>query len=150
MSPATVFPFLTTYQKYRVAKRPRVFNPYFTRTLRKILQSDLIFMAHPASMVRQNQGHNYVLIVEDIFSCKIWAQPLKKKDGASVEIKLRSILNQMQPFHTEARFVIDRGTEYINPGIRRLLFSFGLDITHPSDGHASHVERANLSLLRLL
>ena len=56
----------------------------------------------------------------------------------------------MGPFDTDARFIIDRGTEYLNRNVKQLLNETGLTITHPSDGHASHVERANLSLQRLL
>lgn len=145
-----VFPYLTTYTKFRVAKRPRVYNPYFVRSYREVIQSDIIFMDRPVSMVRQNQGYKYILIVQDIFTRKVWARPLKDKSGRSVQNPLRDIFNDMAPFHGEARFVIDRGTEYLNAAVRALLEQFGLTITHPSDGHASHVERANLSLQRLL
>lgn len=145
-----VFPYLTTYTKFRVAKRPRVYNPYFVRSPREVIQSDLIFMDRPASMVRHNRGHKYILIVQDIFTRKVWARPLKDKSARSVQAPLREIFVEMAPFHREARFVTDRGTEYLNADVRALLDSFGLTITHPSDGHASHVERANLSLQRLL
>ena len=63
---------------------------------------------------------------------------------------LMGILTEMSPFDSKARFIIDRGTEYLNREVRRTLNNFGLTISHPSDGHASHVERANLSLQRLL
>jgi hypothetical protein len=145
-----VFPYLNTYTKFRVAKRPRVYNPYFVRKIRKVIQSDLIFMDQPRFMVEQNEGYRYVLIVQDIFSRKIWARPVKNKQGRTVSTALREILTNMAPFSENARLVIDRGTEYLNREVRALLQSFGLDITHPSDGHASHVERANLSLQRLL
>jgi hypothetical protein len=101
-------------------------------------------------MVDQNLGYRYVLIVQDIFSRKIWAEPVKDKRGVTVRDSLRRILDDMRPFSEDARLVIDRGTEYLNREVRRLIRSYGLDITHPSDGHASHVERANLSLQRLL
>jgi len=145
-----VFPKLITYQKFRAAKEPSPYNPYFVRTIRKVIQSDIIFMNQPASMVKQNNGYQYILIVEDVFSRKIWAHALKKKNAASVLEKLKVICNEMKPFHSEARLVIDRGTEYLNNSVTTYLNSNGISITHPSDGHASHVERANLSLQRIL
>jgi len=137
-----VFPYLNTYTSFRTAKRPRVYNPYFARALRTVIQSDLIFMDRPVNMVPQNDGFRYILIVQDVFSRKIWTKALKRKSAADVRVALDPILN--------AQFIIDRGTEYLNQNVRTLLQSHGLTITHPSDGHASHVERANLSLQRLL
>lgn len=146
----SVLPYLSTYTLFRSAKRPKVYNPYFTRVLRKDIQSDLVFMNNPASMVKQNNGYKYVLIVQDIFSRKIWTRALKDKTAKTVEKELDSILNEMAPFHSNARFIIDRGTEYLNNSVERLLNNHGITVSHPSDGHASHVERANLSLQRLL
>lgn len=145
-----VFPHLLTYQKFRVAKRPKVYNPYFVYQLRTIIQSDLIFMDQPKDMINENNGFKYILIVQDIFSRKIWTQALKTKKALEVKEKLNDILEQMSPFRKEARFIIDRGTEYLNESVKKVLRKFSLSITHPSDGHAAHVERANLSLQRIL
>jgi len=145
-----IFPKLITYTKYRAAKSPKVYNPYFVRVPRKVIQSDLIFMRDPQLMVRANNGYQYILIVQDIFSRKIWAKPIKTKNAAAVKDALEQILRAMQPFHKEGRFVIDRGTEYLNRNVLTMLNDYGLKVTHPSDGHAAHVERANLSLQRLL
>ena len=64
--------------------------------------------------------------------------------------KFRSILNEMKPFSKQARLLIDRGTEFVNKTFKTMLESENIDITHPSDGHAAHVERAIFSLQRLL
>ena len=145
-----ILPFKITYQKFRTAKRPRVYNPYFVRTKRKIFQSDLIFMRNPPQMVKDNGGYQYILIVMDIFSRKIWTAPLKNKKGAAVRPALQKIFRKIGNLHKNARIIIDRGTEYLNNPVKQLLHNFGLSITHPSDGHAAHVERANLSLQRLI
>jgi len=121
-----------------------------TRAKDGLLKKEVFPYLQPRFMVEQNEGYRYVLIVQDIFSRKIWARPVKNKQGRTVSTALREILTNMAPFSENARLVIDRGTEYLNREVRALLQSFGLDITHPSDGHASHVERANLSLQRLL
>ena len=145
-----IFPYLSTYTRFRAAKRPRIYNPYFTRLIRKNIQSDLLFMDRPREMVAENDGYRYILIVQDIFSRKVWGRALKNKQAEHIVPQLRSILEDMAPFASGARFIIDRGTEYLNARVRALLNEHGLSITHPSDGHASHVERANLSLQRLL
>ena len=105
-----VFPYLTTYTRFRVAKRPRICNPYFTRLIRKDIQSDLIFMDRPREMVAENDGYRYILTVQDIFSRKVWARALKNKQADHIVPQLRAILEDMAPFASGARFIIDRGT----------------------------------------
>ena len=70
--------------------------------------------------------------------------------GASINGIYNSIYNELAPFHKNARLVIDRGTEYLNNAVLEMLAALGVQVTHPSDGHASHVDRANLSLQRIL
>ena len=45
-----ILPSIPTYQKYRTAKKPRIYNPYFVRTKRKVFQSDLLFMRNPTAI----------------------------------------------------------------------------------------------------
>jgi len=145
---STHLPSIPTYQKFRIAKKPRAYNPYFVYTKRKIIQSDLLHMQHPPSIIKKNEGYAYILVIQDIFSRKIWARPLKTKAATEVVTNIDNILKEMEPFENKARFVIDRGTEYLNKLVRRVLKKYKLTISHPSDGHASHVERSILSLQR--
>ena len=154
-----ILPSIPTYQKYRTAKKPRIYNPYFVRTKRKVFQSDLLFMRNPTAidknismnrMIKDNNGFQYILIVQDVFSRKIWATPLKRKDKETVIEALKNIFNQLQPFHKDARLIVDRGSEYLNNNVRNYMNRIGVSISHSSTGHAAHVERANLSLQRLL
>jgi hypothetical protein len=147
---STHLPSIPTYQKFRIAKKPRAYNPYFVYTKRKIIQSDLLHMQHPPSIIKKNEGYAYILVIQDIFSRKIWARPLKTKAATEVVTNIDNILKEMEPFENKARFVIDRGTEYLNKLVRRVLKKYKLTISHPSDGHASHVERSILSLQRVL
>ena len=143
-------PNIPTYQKFRTLKKPRQYNPYFVYTKRKIIQSDLLHMQHPKGIVKKNNGYAYILVVQDIFSRKVWARAIQNKSAQIIIAELQTILNEMKPFKKGARFVIDRGTEYLNQLVKKLLEKYGLIISHPSDGHASHVERSILSLQRLL
>lgn len=143
-------PSIPTYQKFRAAKKPRTYNPYFVYTKRKIIQSDLLHMQHPKNIIKANKGYAYILVIQDIFTRKIWVAPLKTKGANEVVSEIDKILNVLKPFKKNARFVIDRGTEYLNKSVRQILAKYGLVISHPSDGHASHVERSILSLQRIL
>lgn len=145
-----ILPTIPTFQKFRGKKRPSVYNPYFVRKKRKVIQSDLLHMLHPPKMKKDNKGFVYILVVQDIFSRKIWALPLKNKTGDTILKALKPILKKMRPFKKNTRFIIDRGTEYLNKKVKALLETEKIEIVHPSDGHASHVERVILSLQRLL
>ena len=143
-------PSIPVYQKFKTFKAPRVYNPYFVRNKRKVIQSDLLHMLHPQGIKSKNNGYAYILVVQDIFSRKIWTAPLKDKRAESLIPELKTIFNNMKPFKKGAYLVIDRGTEYLNKLVKDLLAKYNLKIVHPSDGHASFVERSILSLQRLL
>lgn len=146
----TILPSIPTYQKFRGKKKPKVYNPYFVRTLRKVIQADLLHMLHPKTMSSDNSDHKYILVVQDVFSRKIWTRALKDKSAKTVKPKFQSIIAEMRPFKKKARLIIDRGTEFLNKPFQAMLAKENISITHPSDGHAAHVERAILSLQRLL
>ena len=130
-----LLPSLITYRKFRSAKRPRIYNPYFVYTIRTVLQTDLVFMRDPKSIVRDNRGYQYILIMQEILSCKLWAEPLKNIIGRDMLPAMTKILNSMKLFKDGVRLVIDRGTEFLNPQIQNLLQRRQITITHPSDGH---------------
>ena len=143
-------PSIPTYQKFRSKKAVKVYNPFFVYKKRVVIQSDLLHMLNPPDLIKDNNGYSYILVVQDIFSRKIWVRPLKDKQASSILPELKDILEIMKPFTKRTRLVIDRGTEYLNAKVKALLQKNKISISHPSDGHASHVERAILSLQRLL
>ncbi len=146
----TILPSIPTYQKFRSKKKPKVYNPYFVRTLRKVIQADLLHMLHPKDLIDDNDGFKYILVVQDVFSRKIWTQALKDKSAKSVCPKFKVIIKKMRPFKKKARLIIDRGTEFLNKTFKEMLTNENISITHPSDGHAAHVERAILSLQKII
>ena len=76
-----ILPSIPTYQKFRNKKRPRIYNPYFVRSLLKVIHADLL---HPKDMYEDNEGHEYVLVEQDTFSRKIWTRSLKDKSAKTV------------------------------------------------------------------
>ena len=143
-------PSIPTYQKYRSKKPVKVYNPFFVYKKRIVIQSDLLHMLHPPNIIKDNNGYSYILVVQDIFSRKIWVRALKNKQASTVLPAFKDIIKLMKPFSKKTRLVIDRGTEYLNARVKAMLNDEKISISHTSDGHASHVERAILSLQRLL
>lgn len=64
----------------------------YSSTHSKIIQVDLIdFTSRPY------KGNNFILVVIDIFSKKLWAKPLRTKTAVEVKSKLNPILNEIKP-----------------------------------------------------
>ena len=69
-----------------------------------------------------NSGYNYILVVIDCFSKKLWTRPLKTKRGQETAQALRSILESMKyPVQT---MIFDEGLEYVNQYVSNLLNVF--------------------------
>ena len=79
-----ILPSIPIYQKFHSKKQSRIYNTYFVQSLRKVIQADLLHMLHPKDMFENNEGHKYVLVVQDTFSRKIWTRSLKDKSAKTV------------------------------------------------------------------
>lgn len=143
-------PSIPTYQKFKQYKKPRTQNTYYVYKRRHLIQADLLHMLHPSSLIQDNNGFGYILVVQDCFSRKIWVKALKDKKASTLAPILNIIFQDMHPFMKDARFVIDRGTEFLNKQVKEIISKYGMQVIHTSDSHASFVERAILSLQRLL
>ena len=160
--------FLATSRSYtlpRHFKRP-VFNPFFIRRLRQQFQVDLIEIR---KIAKHNNNYNYILLVIDVFSRKIWARLLRRKTGTETLMQLKSIFEEAKilpkTIHcdkgTEMKnqlfkdFMEDKNITIIYPNTRYVLLKYCLLIYHlyiflSFSHHAPHVERAGQSLQRLI
>ena len=77
-----------TYTTHYQFKRPK-FNPYYVRQLRQQFQLDL---TEVSKISEYNDGVNYLLLCIDVFSRKLWVQPLQRKTASEVLSKFQSIL----------------------------------------------------------
>ena len=162
--------FLATSRSYtlhRHFKRP-VFNPFFIRHLRQQFQVDLIEIK---KIAKYNNNYNYILLVIDVFSRKIWARLLRRKTGQETLMQLQSILEEAQIFPKTIH--CDRGTEMKNKLFKDFMEDKNITIIYPNtryvqnlllinnnicntynfslfSHHAPHVERAGQSLQRLI
>ena len=79
-----------TYTTHYQFKRPK-FNPYYVRQLRQQFQLDL---TEVSKISQHNDSVNYLLLCIDVFSRKLWVQPLQRKTASEVLSKFQSILEE--------------------------------------------------------
>ncbi len=134
------------YVLHREYKRPKVFNPYFIYTKRDTIQSDLIDIRQ---ISRNNDGVNYLLLLIDIFTRKVWVLPLQRKTSVQVRDSLQQWLNSLS--RKPKTIETDAGREYCNHHVRSLLQSN--NINHKiavGTCKAAFAERANKTIQILI
>jgi hypothetical protein len=91
-----------------------------------------------------NNGITFILTVVDVFSKKAWAYPLRSKSGLHVSEALDKLLTE-QSF---AKLQTDKGTEFYNEQVRRVLRREGVELFSSENEtiKASLVERFNRTL----
>ena len=82
-------------------------------------------LADLSQLSRYNKGYKYIIVFIDVFSRFAQALPLKQKDGKSVTIALKSILNSGY-FNGLSRLNSDEGKEFYNKQVNQLLTSKGI------------------------
>ena len=96
-----------------------------------------------------NSGYNFILVVIDCFSKKLWTRSLKTKRGDETAAALRSILESMKyPVQT---MIFDEGLEYVNQYVSNLLNEFNIHSYHIKTRlKASTAERVNRTIKQAL
>ena len=136
----------TTHSLFKRKRKKFPRRRIITRYPGNIVQSDLIDMQKFSG---SNSGYNYILVVIDCFSKKLWVRPLKTKRGQETSNALRSILDSMQyPVQT---MIFDEGLEYVNQYVSNLLNEFNIHSYHiKSRLKASTAERVNRTIKQAL
>ena len=91
---------------------------------------------------RFNGGHNFILIVIDCFSKRVWARPLKSKSGPETSQAFESILSQLD--HFPINICTDAGKEFFNYDCSKIFEAYGINhyaVPSKSKFKASVVER---------
>ena len=108
----------------------------------QIVQSDLIDMQ---SFSTSNSGFNYILVLIDCFSKKIFLEPLKTKRGEETASALRRIFTR-SPFLIQS-FISDEGLEYKNQYVKNLFAEYNIHFYHiKTKLKASSAERVNKTI----
>ena len=112
----------------------------------QIVQSDLIDMQ---TLATRNAGFNYILVLIDCFSKKLFLEPLKSKRGEETAAALRKIFNR-SPFLIQS-FIADEGLEYRNQYVKNLFAEFNIHFYHiRTKLKASSAERVNKTIKSLI
>ena len=117
ISEKRLFDILKTDQLFLIHQRPkRNFDrrKYNVHSYGELVQLDLAFM-FPDS----ETSEKYFLLAIDIFSFKIFAEPLKDKTSTPVIEALRRILKNFH--HTVYKIQADRGREFVNRSFAKFL-----------------------------
>lgn len=123
----------------RKFKRRRV----IVRGLNDLYQADLVEMIPYA---KSNRNFKYILVVIDVFSKYVWAEPVKTKTGNEVTKAMKRILK-----NPPSNLQTDQGKEFYNKEFTSLMKT--LNINHYSSFSsmkASVVERVNRTLKNLM
>ena len=124
--------------KRRIFPRRKI----ITRYPGNIIQSDLIDMQKYST---KNSGYNFILVVIDCFSKKLWVRPLKKKRGEETAQALRSILLSMK--YQVQSMIFDEGLEYVNQHVKNVLDEYNIHSYHiRTKLKASSAERVNRTI----
>ena len=131
--------FLKTQDSYTLHKpvvRKFRRRKYVVKGINDLVQMDLADMS---SLSRWNDGVRYLLIWIDCYSRYLRVVPLKDKSGPSVKEAVRSLLKEQKPAHVQT----DKGTEFINQGLRQLFKDQGVNFytTQDPDTKAAFAER---------
>ena len=115
-------------------------SPVFVHKKRDTFQTDLAFFTTP-QFVEATNGYQYLLLVIDCFTKKLWLVPLKDKKCKTVYREFENLFQNIDILPKKIQS--DRGTEFLCPEIQKLFKRKNIIhyITH-SDRKASIAERA--------
>ena len=82
-------------------------------------------LAHMQKYAIANKGYQYILVVLDVFSRYAWARPLKNKTGIEVA---KAFADIFKGGRICKRLWCDRGTEFLNITVNRLLQQHNIKI----------------------
>ena len=100
---------VSTIMRLQPRNRPKIFTPIISFHHLDLVQMDLIDVSRLSS---ENDGHNFLFCVIDVFSRVLYVQPLKNKQALSVVPSLKDVLMFME--HLPTNITSDAG------GIREL------------------------------
>lgn len=138
----SVLASLDAYTLHRHVRKPRKTRRYLSPGINKYHQMDLFQLSK--RLVGPNR-HAFILFSVDAFSRRMFARPLKSKDGKSVEKGIRQIFKEsgVAPLN----LLTDRGTEFLNARVQQLFRQYGINhFTAENQYHGSIVERSFRSL----
>lgn len=134
------------YTLHREYKSPPKYNPIYVHRRRKEVQADLIDIGKIAAT---NDGVRFLILYIDIFTKKIWVQPIRNKSAAVMGEAVRRWLNSLRT--PPKIFKTDRGLEFRNALVQQALNDKGVEWQDATGTlKACIAERANKTLQNLI
>jgi len=142
---------IDSYTLHREYKRPASYNPYYVYHKRSLIQGDIIDIRN---LARFNDGHNYLLLLIDVFTRRIWVYPLRRKSAALVAHALDTFFTRdggLREGEGDQIFSTDAGLEFVNREVQHILQRHGVkwQVAHGTS-KACYAERAQKSLQVLI
>ena len=135
-----------SYVLHREYKRPKAYNPYYIYRRRDLIQADLIDIR---KLRLQNDGVEYLLLIIDVFSRRVWLLPIKKKSAGEMKRALDQWLTSLR--RKPKIFSSDAGLEFWNAPVRNLMTRHGVEMQVAGGTcKAAYAERANKSIQILI
>ena len=116
---------IDSYTKHREAKRPRVYNPFFIRSKREMIQIDIMFFRDFAI---DNDNVSTFLTSIDSFSRYVWIEPVQSTSHVHVNPAFERILAKMRKCTS---ILCDKGVEFENQWFKQLLRRHSIKLVHP-------------------
>ena len=131
---------LEAYSIHKKNIRPKRFRKTWTHAPKDLWQIDLLDLQ---KFEAENQHFRYLCVVIDCFSRFVWVKPLKNKTSKSIVKSLALLIMTHRP----VRIMSDRGSEFMNADVNKMLEAFGPKLYFAySENKASLVERVQRTL----
>ena len=112
----------------------------------EIWQADLIEYTQKQYKFK-NRRYVYILVVIDLFTKRIWAVPMKHKNGPTTAAAFESIFDSVNEFPTH--LITDKGTEFTNWQVQKIFQNYDINHYHlktRTKWKAGAVERVNRTI----
>ena len=122
---------------WRNFKRNKIYAP----EIDSLWEADLAFVQDVA---KENDGVNYLLLVNDVFSKFLWVRPMENKTACSLVQAFNSILSKKRK---PEKLRTDKVTEFVNESFQQYLKKQEIQFyTAKNEPKAAVVERVNRTL----
>lgn len=128
-----------SYTLHKPARKSFSRRKFITSGINQLWQADLADMVNIA---KENDNHKYILMVIDVFSKKLYSEPIKNKSGGTVTDAFKKILSKLS--NPPSNLQTDEGKEFFNSTFNSLMLDNKINHYHTynRETKASVIERA--------
>ena len=109
------------FQLHKITELPKHYIPIIAKYTNDILQIDLLDVSNLHS---SNDGVHYIALAIDIFSRKLYGEPMKNKTAENVVKAFTHIIEKTKPIKIQC----DQGKEFISKSFKELLNKYKIEL----------------------